>query len=134
MGSWATQTLAKILWGGILLWRPGVLIKTIPAPPTTFRVLFIIIIIISSSSSNSNIISSIMFIIIIISMIIIIIIYININSNIIWRYPSTQNAEFRLSESPSFGLATIVSWPNRPHMCVLCSNRNSGMLSVALLV
>ena len=24
MGSWATQTLAKILWGGILLWRPGV--------------------------------------------------------------------------------------------------------------
>ena len=24
MGSWATQTLAKILWAGILLWRPGV--------------------------------------------------------------------------------------------------------------
>ena len=23
-GSWATQTLAKILWAGILLWRPGV--------------------------------------------------------------------------------------------------------------
>ena len=24
IGSWATQTLAKILWGGILWWRPGV--------------------------------------------------------------------------------------------------------------
>ena len=24
MGSWATQTLAKVLWAGILLWRPGV--------------------------------------------------------------------------------------------------------------
>ena len=23
-GSWATQTLAKVLWAGILLWRPGV--------------------------------------------------------------------------------------------------------------
>ena len=35
MASWATQTLAKILWAGILLWRPGVLWMTAwlrPAP------------------------------------------------------------------------------------------------------
>ena len=31
---WATQTLAKILWAGILLWRPGVAKPYTPKPLT----------------------------------------------------------------------------------------------------
>ena len=43
MGSWATQTLAKILWAGILLWRPGVfhLIGRIRCPGAGFRMVWV---------------------------------------------------------------------------------------------